>query len=207
VIGDAVVKVLRDPDALQDRSNLFVAFKLTPLHSIKSLSVEFNWPYSASKLLPQDVPVSIKRRVAPTSVRPPLGVRLYKLVTDVVPTGHPTLSYRFAWKDAQTGRGLADNHVKRLESIKSLGEAENDDSNGINTPKLRGRTIRMTFNRSSRSRLHSIDPEEFNSPLSMVGSARKIGQSQPKKPSGLSAFSFGTADQRPAKPISKSPPK
>lgn len=207
VVGDAVVKVLRDPEALQDRSNLFVAFKQTPLHSIKSLSLEFNWPFAASKLLPQEIASNIKRKVAPTSARLPLGVRVYKLVGEANNPGQAPLSYRFAWRDAPTARGHADNNMNRLESIKSLGDAENDDSYyGMNTPKVRKPTVRMTFNRGSRNRLKSIDPEEVNSPLSMMSPGRRGLPPNTKRPVGFSAFAMSLADTRPMKKASQSPP-
>lgn len=200
------MKVLRDPEALQDRSNLFVAFKLTPLHSIKSLSLEFNWPYSTSKLLPQEISSNIKRKVAPTTARLPLGVRAYKLVTDAANSGHPALSQRFAWRDAPTTRGYADGHVNRLESIKSLGGAEDDDSYyGVTTPKLRQPTVRMTFNRGSRNRLKSIDSHEINSPLSMMSPLNRGGHSQAKRTTGFSGFALALTDQKPAKK-SQNPP-
>ena len=205
VVGDAVVKVLRDPEALQDRSNIFVALKLVPLHSVKSLQLEFNWPYSASKILPAEIPQSIKRKVAPTSARLQLGVKVYKIASEANNGGHPPLSYKFAWKDAPTARGYGDSQINRLESIKSLGEAENDESfYGINTPKVRNPTVRMTFNRGSRNRLKSIDPEELNSPLSMMSPARRAGLPA-KNQSGFSAYAMALSDQRPAKRVRQSP--
>lgn len=207
VVGDAVVKVLRDPEALQDRSNLFVAFKQTPLHSIKSLSLEFNWPFSVSRLLPQEIASNIKRKVMPTSARLPLGVRVYKLVGETSNAGQVPLSYRFAWRDAATARGHADNNMNRLESIKSLGDAENDDSYyGMNTPKVRKPTVRMTFNRGSRNRLASIDPEEVNSPLSMMSPGRRGIPQTNKRPAGFSAFAVALSDTRPVKKSGHSPP-
>lgn len=150
-----------------------VLMKMCPLGAVKNLSVESNWPYTALQVPQSKLSPSLSARKLPHLPQNlsslPLGIKLFTFQPDINPV--PILSHHFVPKDEGRMKGNGD--FGRLESIKSLGEAEYEDTVFGATPKINNsRTGHTPRSRHTSPALSRASVPSRQMPTSLIPQAK-----------------------------------